>query len=239
MSDCLPEVVYHLEPPRAALVKETFLLIPPVCGHHGPLRYGLLEIGARLAATGHRAMVLEFPGQNGRSGSFSVARSCAGLTHFVATWVRDRGVAVRLFGICSGGLAALAAAAEVPDVRAVFCWEVGARYSYSPAAVQVFERRFGVRFCSATALAPVQAAEVTSRVRCPIRFGLSAPSRDTSQQEQQGLADLAQQADVLAVDHVGHFPGEQPGAAQRLAACLRRWVSDPGERLPSSCGQSG
>ena len=124
---------------------ERLIIVPPVCGLAAPLDTNLRSFAVAAANYHEYVQVIEFPGQNGRVGEFSVADSCDRLTLHVAAINPTRDI--RLLGLCSGATACLYAAAQFSTITHVLAWEVSPLYRHDRAHRGYCEKRFGLRIC--------------------------------------------------------------------------------------------
>src|ERR1043165_7735013 len=97
-----------------------FVLVPPICGLYPPLNVTFAYMARSLAEAGYHTMILEFGGQPGVPGRYSVVASCAAASSFVSTLSGP----VLFFGICSGALTSLAASARTREPVGAFCWDL-------------------------------------------------------------------------------------------------------------------
>jgi len=212
---------FHYEPLfRAANRSLDVILVPPVIGLHPAVRDGLAFVAKALAGRGHRTIIVSFPGQHGHSGLFSVQRSCEQL----ASMLNGVPSPHLLFGICSGALAALAAAAGSRSARGVLCWDLASRFDYTERVTTALTRRYGVRFCPATGHTPVQATDLVAAVQVPIAFGSPPRSFYTRPAQQRELAALARRGTTFSVEGAGHFPGVPRGSEHIFTEFIARWA---------------
>ncbi len=204
---------------RAESSSATVILIPPVLGLYPPLDTSLPFIAERLAARGFDTCVLEFPGQYGNAGEFSVHLSCGACKLLVESLEPP----VFVYGICSGALAALATGVCSP-VRGIYAWDISGHFDYTAKHLKYFESAYGISFCQATSLVPVQAEELVPAVQSPVTFAYPARSYYTKHRVQQALARLAPASQVDRLQGMGHFPGNPPGSEERVLQILGDWV---------------
>lgn len=219
--------VSHQISPAAELIgskpKARLLLLPPVSGLRRPLNSRLLSLAAFMSSHAYAVTILEFAGQNGRSGAYSVKNSCDALKQYTDEIASERDETILLFGICSGALAALHAAAFCPTVGGVFCWELSPFYQYSPTSAAALNRRFGLHIDWTTVLTPIQPMELLSRITQPVTFGFSNLSGVTTVAEQTALAEFTHSGSVIRVDGVGHFLGVTAESGRDLTTKLIFW----------------
>lgn len=203
--------------------KAEVLLLPTAAGLYRPLNRGYEQMASALVQHGLAATAVEFGGQNGRAGAYSVATSVDALVAFLEDrrTSKDRGVI--LFGVCSGALAALGACLRTPAVSAVACWELSAHYAYDTTTFQDLERRFGLVVDWKQALTPVQATDYIPQARVPLLLGIAQESRCTDADEQAQLQRLAANAETFALERCSHLPGVPLGSAERIARRLAAW----------------
>jgi hypothetical protein len=183
-----------------------------------------------FASAGFHAMVLEFAGQHGVPGQYSVAKSCAAALRFAQTLEGP----VLYFGICSGAIASLAASSRTKEPAGVFCWDMAARYDYSVCAVQRISEGYGVNFCPQTSLAEVQAADYLAAANAPITLAFPIRSPQTNGRAQAGLASLARDAEVQQIAGLGHFPGVPRRSERLFSEILLKWAESRILALSSS-----
>jgi len=196
------------------------LLMPPVCGLYPPLDTSFPAIAEHLGQEGFRASVLRFAGQNGASGAYSVASSCAAAARFAS---RIEGP-VLFFGICSGGIAALAASIHAVGPAAVFCWDVALRYNYTPRLVEQMAKRYNVRFCRDTCLLPVQPSDLVPRTPATTTFAFPSRSTATTAAAQRALAALTPRGRVREIPGLTHLPGVPRGSERAFGEILVGWA---------------
>jgi hypothetical protein len=199
----------------------TVVLFPPVCGLYPPLDKSFPFIAERLSREGYRVAIVCFPGQHGLPGRFSVATSCMAATRYVSALTGPH----LLFGICSGGVAALAASVGSTQKSAVLCWDVHASYRYTPQYVESIARSYAVRFCPDTCLVPVQASDFVQESPADITLAFPRHSLQTTVAAQARLAALSRRIHVREVQGLGHFPGVPRGTERPFAEMIVRWAN--------------
>lgn len=202
-------------------LKGRVILIPTAAGLYRPLDKAYPKMAKILAEAGYVVEVVEFPGQNGRAGKYSVFASCLGMMDFLQKKSLSEHLPLFLFGVCTGALVALFSAARMNFIKSVFAWDLRPNYEYNPEAYRRLEQKFGLKVDWDTALTPVQAEEVVGEVRQRIYFGMPVKSKCTSIAEQQGLCDMARNGQCITVEGVGHVPGLPRGSELRIAEIIR------------------
>jgi len=201
----------------------TIVFAPPVGGLHGKLAASFRALQDRLAAYGSDSYAVEFSGQNGTPGHFSVSASCEELREFVR--VLNGSSPIVLFGICSGALASLHAARQAPRVKAVFCWEVASSYIYRRGPVRALARRFGIRLDLETALISVQAEDALVDLDATVVLASSSISVATTRADQARLLSICRDGRVVFLDGVEHLPSSDPTSIVRLSDAIVETVA--------------
>ena len=111
-----------------------------------------------------------------------------------------------LFGVCTGGIAALFAAIHIKRVKGVYVWEVCQNYEYSVKSYQKLSDKFGVNVDWDTALTQVQPCDLVRKVHQPICFGMAEKSKCTNYEEQLQLCSLSKTSYIMRLRGVGHVP---------------------------------
>jgi hypothetical protein len=195
-----------------------FILIPPICGLRDPVGSGFRRLARALAERGHTVTTLDFAGQNGNPGRFSVRNSGVCLADYLANEVEP--VRVLLFGVCSGALAALYAAASCSAIGGVFCWELSPWYQYARSTALALSHMFALRIDWDNALDAIQPQELLARVSQPVVLGWSDVSGVTTLAEQCALASVAPRARTRFVEGVGHMVFDAPRSDSLLVEAL-------------------
>lgn len=216
-------VAHHLAPTVESLKPARVLFLPPVAGLRRPLSSGFVRLAKFITSHGYGATVLEFAGQNGRPGAYSVKNSCDDLQRYLEETIEEANETILLFGICSGALAALHVAAFCPCIDGVFCWELSSFYQYSRESAMALSRIFDLRIDWDNVLTPIQPVELLSNISQPVAFGFSNLSGVTTIAEQTALADFTQRGSVVYVEEVGHFLRSGAGLENALGAKLISW----------------
>jgi hypothetical protein len=215
--------IERARPSDAASSKRHLVVVPPVCGLAHPLDKTLRSLAASLARDHGCVQVVEFPGQNGRVGYYSVANSCDHLENHLAMLPPEQGV--QLLGLCSGAIACFHAALQCARVTHVLAWEVSPQYCYDRAHRTYCERRFGVRFCERSWLTPIQPITLVPRLKCQVAFACGVASRYSNEKGQQELVELAMKGTRLTVLGLGHFLCESE-PRQTLASEFLAWSGE-------------
>ena len=210
--------------PNAFRPKGTVYLLPTAAGLFRPLDTAFPAMAKILAESGYITHVLEFPGQRGRRGEYSVAASCDSLTDFISEQATAGDLPVVLFGICTGAVAALWAAHQLRHkIASVFCWELSAGYSYTTKAYESLAERFGLEIDWDRALEPVQPRDLLGKVRQPVCLAMSERSKCTTENEQRALSCSALTATQMAIPRTSHVPGIPKGSEVVIAQALAHW----------------
>jgi dienelactone hydrolase len=219
--DCIPVSCFEAIPESSANnLKGQVILIPTAAGLYRPLDKAYPNMARALAESGYLVRVVEFPGQNGRAGKYSVFASCLGLANFLEQKSLLEGIPLFLFGVCTGALAALFSAVRTRTIKAIFTWDLCPTYQYSPEAYRRLEQKFGLMVHWDTALTPVQAEEIVGKVQQRVYFGVPIKSKCTNVAEQQGLCKLAKNSKCIPVEGVGHIPGLPRDSEMRIAQII-------------------
>lgn len=197
------------------------IIVPPVCGLAAPLDTNLRSLAVAAAEHHEHVQVVEFPGQNGRMGEFSVADSCAQLTRHAAAIEPARDI--RLVGLCSGATACLYAATHLATITHVLAWEVSPRYRHDRAHRKYCEKRFRIRICDQTFLSPVQPIALAPRLRCRVAFARGDSSSYCDERGQVELADAAFDSVMLRIPGLSHFL-DGPEGRRLLLRQLLTWI---------------
>jgi hypothetical protein len=173
------------------------VIVPPVCGLAAPLDTNLRSLAVAAAHHHKYVEVVEFPGQNGREGEFSILNSCVQLTRHLAAIDQRRDV--RLLGLCSGATACLYAAAQVSTITQVLAWEVLPQYHHDRAHRRYCEKRFQLRICDRTFFLPVQPIALVPRLNCRLTFASGVSSCYCNERGQIELTDAANDGVILRI----------------------------------------
>jgi dienelactone hydrolase len=220
-TDCVPVLCFEAIPESSAnSLKGQVILIPTAAGLYRPLDKAYPNMARALSESGYLVRVVEFPGQNGRAGKYSVFASCLGLVSFLEQKSLVEDLPVFLFGVCTGALTALFSAIRTRTIKAIFTWDLCPTYEYSPEAYRRLEQKFGLIVDWDTALTPVQAEEIVGKVQQRIYFGVPIKSKCTNVAEQQKLCSLARKGECIPVEGVGHIPGLPRDSEMRIAEII-------------------
>lgn len=222
-TDCIPVSCFEAIPESSAnSLKGQVILIPTAAGLYRPLDKAYPNMARALAESGYLVRVVEFPGQNGRAGKYSVVDSCLGLASFLEQKSLVEGLPLFMFGLCTGALAALFSAVRTTTIKAIFTWDLCPTYEYNIDSYRRLEQKFGLIVDWDTALTPVQAEEIVGKVRQRIYFGVPIKSKCTNVAEQQKLCSLARKGECIPVEGVGHIPGLPKDSEMRIAQIIRK-----------------
>jgi hypothetical protein len=188
--------------------------VPPICGFTASLRARISLVAASQSRRFCRIRLVEFAGQNGRPGSFSVRNSAEALTHLLQQEQDEEFV---LFGMCSGATACVQAAVHVDNVTSLILWEMAPRYAYDARHRRHYERRFDLSVCDYSYLSPVQPIELVNQLKCDTIYATGCPSRycdDAGQDELVSRTARARWRTVRGVSHLLKGGGELTGIAE-------------------------
>lgn len=219
---CKVVEIARVEAERAHTAQAEVLLLPTAAGLKRPLDFAFPAMARLLAQAGFTTTVLEFEGQNGQPGAFSVSSSVEGLIEYVHRYAQK---SCSVFGICTGAIAALAASKCTSQIASVFAWELAPRYEFTREAFLRLETKFGLKVDWSSALFPVQPIELLRHVSVPVTFGCSAPSLCTTLDEQSQMAAALGQARAIAVEQTSHVPGIPRNSETQLVTALLRHLS--------------
>jgi hypothetical protein len=187
------------------------LFVPPICGFIPLLRARISAVAASLSEYFGRIRLVEFPGQNGRPGMFSVRNSAEALTTLLQ---QETKAEFKLFGMCCGATACVTASVQMPNVIGLILWEMTPRYVYDTRHRLFYERRFSISVCNHSYLSPLQPIDLVSQLNCDTTYATAFPSRycdDAGQIELLSRTARAKWRRVRGVTHLLEGDGQPSG----------------------------
>jgi len=187
------------------------LFVPPICGFVPVLRARISAVASSLSDHFGRIRLVEFPGQNGRPGLFSVRNSAEALTTLLQ---QETKVEFKLFGMCCGATACVMASVQMPNVTGLILWEMNPRYVYDTRHRHYYERRFSISVCDHSYLSPLQPIELVPQLRCDTTYATAFPSQycdDAGQIELLSRTARAKWRRVRGVTHLLVGDGQRTG----------------------------
>lgn len=203
--------------------KRHLIIVPPICGLAPPLDTNLRSLALDAARHHDQVEVVEFPGQNGQPGEFSMYKSCVQLAEHVARI--DSAKDIRLVGLCSGAAASLYAASKLQTITHVLAWEVSPVYRYDRAHRRYIEKRFRLNFCDQTFFSPIQPLMLVPQVGRRLAFAWGGNSVYCDQRGQIQLAKAAPDGVAIRIPGLSHFL-EGPEGRRSLVSWLASWSGD-------------
>lgn len=202
---------------------EALVLLPTASGRIRPLDYGYDYISSQAVEIGLSVYQLEFSGQNGVNGSYSVYRSSQSFVKFCNS---NPQINLHVFGICAGALAALYAANYCKNIKSIFCWDMRSNYSYTKGEYLKLEKKHGVVVDWRTAYIELQPVKMLDAITIPIKFSCGTRSKCTNLYTQQEMASTKEQFTASAIAGVGHVPGLPRGSEILMTAELLNWLEE-------------